>query len=365
MRVALVQSEARRDGAALAVAMALRARGHEAVLLVPQHTPQPSTPAFAYEWGAAGFAWVPVSAGRHEPWYQTYPWDPRLAAARRLADLITSFDAAWFFEQHWAMPALRARRFRERLLPVIVLDAKPDPLIMPATMDDTQPLSSAEYARRWADVVLSVEQLETLWRERTMGPPRAVRAPATSPAVTVCMPYFEAAEFLPQTLESLEGQTCQDFTVLAVDDGSRSDAGRAGFDACAARYAARGWRFIHQPNLFPGAARNRAAREANTEFLLFLDSDDIAAPHMIERFLHAALVSGDDILVAPNYTFEENPDGPFCLLYDPPGNLLGSVADDTHGGVSSFAVNPSSRWAASPNSAESATRITSSMCAAT
>ena len=342
MRFALVQSEDRHDGAALRLAVALRARGHEAVLLVPQHTPQPSTPAFAYEWGAAGFAWVPVSAARHEPWVQTYPWDPRLAAARRLADLITSFDAAWFFEQHWAMPTLRARRFRERLLPVIALDARPDPFIMPATMDDTQPRSSAEYARRWADAVLSAEaddgitQLERLWVERMEGPSRPVRAPATSPAVTVCMPYFEAAEFFPQTLQSLERQTCQDFTVLAVDDGSRTEAGRACFDACAAEYASRGWRFIRQPNLFPGAARNRAAREANTEFLLFLDSDDIAAPNMIERFLHAALVSGDDVLVAPNYTFEENPDGPFCLLYDPPGNLLGSMGDDTHGGACIF-----------------------------
>jgi glycosyltransferase involved in cell wall biosynthesis len=336
MRIALIQSEERQDGAALAMAMALRARGHEATLLVPQHTPQPSTPAFTYEWGAAGFAWVPVSAARHEPWYQTYPWDPRLAAARRLADLITSFDAAWFFEQHWAMPALRARRFRERLLPVIVLDARPDPFIMPATMDDTQPLSSAEYARRWADVALSVSQLEKLWHERTSGPSRPVRAPASTPGVTVCMPYFEAAEFFRQTLESLERQTSHDFTVIAVDDGSRSEAGRACFDACAAQYASRGWKFIRQPNLFPGAARNRAAREASTEFLLFLDSDDIAAPNMVERFLHAALVSGDDILVAPNYTFEENPEGPFCLLYDPPGNLLGSVADDTHGGACIF-----------------------------
>jgi glycosyltransferase involved in cell wall biosynthesis len=57
---------------------------------------------------------------------------------------------------------------------------------------------------------------------------------------------------------------------------------------------------------------------------------------MIERFLHAALLTGDDCLVAPNYGFKTEPEGVCGLLYDPPGGLIGSIADDMHGGSCIF-----------------------------
>ena len=183
----------------------------------------------------------------------------------------------------------------------------------------------------------SVRWVEKLWRERSASPSRPIRSPATSPAVTVCVPYFEAPAHLPEMLRSLERQTSSDFTVVVVDDGSHSEEARRAFDACAQRYAGRGWRFVHQANLHPGAARNRAAQESHTEFLLFLDSDDIAMPSMVERFLRAALLTGDDCLVAPNYGFLQDPEGPCAFFYDPPGNsLIGSMADDMHGGSCIF-----------------------------
>ena len=166
---------------------------------------------------------------------------------------------------------------------------------------------------------------------------RAIAPAKTSPAVSICVPYFEAPSLLPATLRSLERQTSSDFTVIVVDDGSYTEEAQRAFDACAKRYAGRGWKFVRQANLYPGAARNRAAREAGTEFLLFLDSDDIAMPSMVERFLHAALLTGDDCLVVPNYGFLRDPEGPCTFLYDPPGNsLIGSMADDMHGGSCIF-----------------------------
>ena len=63
MRVALIQSEMRQDRSVLfRVARALREYGHEATLIVPQWQAWPSTPVFADEWLAEGFAWLPVTS---------------------------------------------------------------------------------------------------------------------------------------------------------------------------------------------------------------------------------------------------------------------------------------------------------------
>jgi glycosyltransferase involved in cell wall biosynthesis/GT2 family glycosyltransferase len=347
MRVALIQSEIRQDRSALLhVARALREHGHEATLIVPQCGACPSTPVFADEWRAEGFAWLPVTSGNLEPPQDHFPKDRSLATSRRLSGMVEAFDVAWFFERHWAMPSLRSRRFRDGLHPVIVVDSEPDKELLPNSMEEINRASSSRYASRWADLVCSgreseaeqsVRSVDELWRERSAAPVRAIRPPATSPAVTVCVPYFEAPMLLPEMLRSLERQTSSDFTVVAVDDGSYTEEGRQAFDACAERYAGRGWRFLRQANLSPSTARNRAAREARTEFLLFLDSDDIAMPSMVERFLRAALLTGDDCLVAPNYGFLQDPEGPSAFLYDPPGNsLIGSMVDDMHGGSCIF-----------------------------
>ena len=44
------------------------------------------------------------------------------------------------------------------------------------------------------------------------------------PLVSVVIPVFNAAKFLPQTLESLLFQTMTDFEVVAVDDCSTDNS---------------------------------------------------------------------------------------------------------------------------------------------
>lgn len=122
-------------------------------------------------------------------------------------------------------------------------------------------------------------------------------------AVDVCIPYFNQAAYLPQLLTSLEHQTCQDFRVIVVDDGSTDAEARKVFQEMEEKYSARGWRFIRQPNAYLGAARNAAARAGDAPFLCFIDADDIAAPTMVERFLNAIRHSGDDCLACYKILF--------------------------------------------------------------
>ncbi len=249
MRIALVQSDPRSGQRALRFARALRMRGHHPVFVAPQCELPISTPAGAAQWQAEGFPWIPVGPARLAPAVEHFPRDQWLAAARALAPLVETFDAVWFFERRWAMPALRERRFRERALPLVVLDGEIAPVPMPASFEVINGAGAEQYALRWCDAVLDaagrsdapIGALEAMWRERAEGPARQMARPKTSPAVTVCIPYFEAPEFLPATLESLERQTSNDFTVIAVDDGSFSARACEVFDACALRFAGHGW----------------------------------------------------------------------------------------------------------------------------
>lgn len=348
MRVAIILEDAgaEADGRrALAAARAFRKAGHEATFIFAQTTLQPSQPKYAPAWQAEGFVWISVGAGHLAPTLRRFPKDAWLVTARSIAGVVQNFDVAWFLDAEWAMPALRERRFRERALPFVVVDA---PNVQPkilASLDEINRAAARRYAMQWGDVVFlpggdangCVELIAERWEQRCAAPPLTSRTAVTSPAVTVCIPYYEEPKFLPELLLSLEEQTSTDFTVVVVDDGSHSVEAQVAFAACEARYTGRGWKFVRQSNQSAGAARNRAASEAVTEFLLFLDADDIAMPQMVERFLRAALLTGDDCLVAPNYVFHVGPDGPCELLYDPPGNsLIGSMGDDMHGGSCIF-----------------------------
>jgi glycosyltransferase involved in cell wall biosynthesis len=160
-----------------------------------------------------------------------------------------------------------------------------------------RPGYDAEAANRaWLEIHASL-----LERFRRMS--RSPAAPPT-PAIDVCIPYYNLGRYLPLTLESLERQTYANFTVIVVDDGSTDEDARQVFDAMRARYADRGWRFETSPNRGLGAARNLAASLGESEVIIFVDADDYAAPSLLERYVEALAASGDDAMSCRNYVFE-------------------------------------------------------------
>jgi glycosyltransferase involved in cell wall biosynthesis/GT2 family glycosyltransferase len=132
--------------------------------------------------------------------------------------------------------------------------------------------------------------------------PKRTATPAT---VDVCIPYFNKPQYLHHLLNALESQTARNFGVIAINDGSEPSATVA-FDLLRDKYSDRGWLFVSQPNSFVDAARNRAASLSKAEYLLFIDADDVPAPHAIERMLEAITLSGDDCLVAGGILFDDD-----------------------------------------------------------
>ena len=97
--------------------------------------------------------------------------------------------------------------------------------------------------------------------------------------ISVLVPVYNVARFLPRCLDSLAAQSMRDIEILLIDDGSTDDSA-----AICADYVARDGRFrlLRQENRGLSAVRNRHLEEARGEYLMFVDSDDWVAPDFCE-----------------------------------------------------------------------------------
>lgn len=131
-----------------------------------------------------------------------------------------------------------------------------------------------------------------LARARRLAARRWVRR--GDPLVTIVVPVYNVAEYLPEFLRSVVDQTYVNLDILVIDDGSPDQS--ADIARAWARWDPR-IRVITQPNGGLGAARNTGVREARGEFLTFADSDDTLARRGIELMVDSLARSGSDFVV--------------------------------------------------------------------
>jgi glycosyltransferase involved in cell wall biosynthesis len=105
--------------------------------------------------------------------------------------------------------------------------------------------------------------------------------------ISVVIPAYNAARFMPRCLASVVAQTLKPYEIIVVDDGST--------DSTAALAAELGAKVISQPNGGLSAARNTGIRNASGEWIALLDADDLWAPEKLER--QAARIQSDTVLV--------------------------------------------------------------------
>ena len=95
--------------------------------------------------------------------------------------------------------------------------------------------------------------------------------------LSVITPCFNGAKFIGRTIESVQAQTMSDWELIFVDDGS-TDASYA--TALIYAMADPRIRVYRQQNRYLSIARNNGfgLTSPSTEFLLFLDADDLLLP---------------------------------------------------------------------------------------
>jgi O-antigen biosynthesis protein len=129
--------------------------------------------------------------------------------------------------------------------------------------------------------------------------------PEPLPSLSVCIVHRNRPKFLERCLASIEKQENVDYELILVDDGSDTPEAQELLTRLELDFAKRGWLILRQSRLYPGAARNLAAKNAKGEYLFFMDDDNVAEPNELECFLKAAQASKSDILTCAFYVFDE------------------------------------------------------------
>ncbi|PWB59971.1 MAG: glycosyl transferase [Nitrosomonadales bacterium] len=101
-----------------------------------------------------------------------------------------------------------------------------------------------------------------------------------TPTVSIIMPCYNAAAYLPQSMGSVLSQTFANWELIAVDDGS-SDGTLAWLQAQTDPRL----RVHSQANQGVSAARNAGLRLARGKYVAFLDVDDTWEPTFLEKLL--------------------------------------------------------------------------------
>jgi glycosyltransferase involved in cell wall biosynthesis len=92
-------------------------------------------------------------------------------------------------------------------------------------------------------------------------------------AVTVVIPCFNQARFLPAAVASVRAQLYPSVDCIVVNDGSTDDTGPIA--------SGLGVRLLQQPNRGLSEARNAGLVAAGTELVVFLDADDELLPESV------------------------------------------------------------------------------------
>ena len=133
--------------------------------------------------------------------------------------------------------------------------------------------------------------------------------------LSIVIPVFNVHDYMVETLNSITGQTYTNWELLLVDDGSTD-----GSLDIAKVYCAKDERIhLYERDRLPKGAptcRNIGFENAQGEYLIYLDSDDIIAPYCFQQRVDYIKANDCDFAVFPMMGFYET-------MFDARGMLYG------------------------------------------
>jgi glycosyltransferase involved in cell wall biosynthesis len=138
---------------------------------------------------------------------------------------------------------------------------------------------------------------------------------------SVVIASYNYGRYLPDTLDSVLGQTRQPDEIVVVDDGSSDNTREV-----VAPYIERGQiKYVYQENAGVAVAKQRAVEESSGELLAFLDADDVWERTKLEKQL--PLFDNPKIggVFSKRFIIDENGE---CSTFQHPPFFRGDILND-------------------------------------
>jgi glycosyltransferase involved in cell wall biosynthesis len=116
-----------------------------------------------------------------------------------------------------------------------------------------------------------------------------------SKIVSVIIPVYNSEEFIASCIDSLLKQSFNNFEIICVNDGSTDNSAKI-IEEYVNKYPNR-VRLLEKENGGCGSARNMGIDNSISEYVVFIDSDDIVREDMIEVLYNNAQKYNSDLVV--------------------------------------------------------------------
>jgi len=138
------------------------------------------------------------------------------------------------------------------------------------------------------------------------------------PKVSVIIPTYNCGQYICEAIDSVLAQTYKDIEIIIVDDGSSDNTKNV-----VLMYKDK-IKYIYQNNKGEAGARNRGIKEAQGEFIAFIDADDIWLENKLEKQMEIISNMSADLVHCRMYVMENNkivegkikPTKPAITFYD-------------------------------------------------
>ena len=123
--------------------------------------------------------------------------------------------------------------------------------------------------------------------------------------ITVIIPVYNVENYLKECLDSIINQTLKDMEIICIDDGSTDSS-----PDILKKYSKKDKRIkiITKENGGQAIARNLGIKEAQGEYIAFVDSDDFIEPTMMEKLYKKAKKNNLDIAMCKIATYNNQTD---------------------------------------------------------
>ena len=119
----------------------------------------------------------------------------------------------------------------------------------------------------------------------------------TNALIDIIVPVYNVEPYIRKCLDSLLNQSYENYIISLVDDGSTDNSGKI-CDEYAA-FCPQKIRVYHKLNGGLSDARNYGVNHSNSEFVLFVDSDDYIHNTFLSILVHGLICDDIDIVITP------------------------------------------------------------------